>query len=105
MPIDVTMPKLSDTMEEGKILKWLPRAFEPLEDLALLHGVGELRHGDVDRHAHPQGTTRPAPVQPPRRGSGTGLRQPRARANVPRRRSAGAGASSPLRFGAGERWA
>jgi pyruvate dehydrogenase E2 component (dihydrolipoamide acetyltransferase) len=23
MPIDVTMPKLSDTMEEGKILKWL----------------------------------------------------------------------------------
>ena len=23
MPIDVTMPKLSDTMEEGKILRWL----------------------------------------------------------------------------------
>ena len=23
MPVDVTMPKLSDTMEEGKILKWL----------------------------------------------------------------------------------
>src|SRR5262245_5269360 len=25
MPVDVTMPKLSDTMEEGKILKWLKR--------------------------------------------------------------------------------
>jgi pyruvate/2-oxoglutarate dehydrogenase complex dihydrolipoamide acyltransferase (E2) component len=23
MPIDVTMPKLSDTMEEGRILRWL----------------------------------------------------------------------------------
>src|SRR5881409_2608661 len=25
MPVEVTMPKLSDTMEEGKILKWLKR--------------------------------------------------------------------------------
>jgi pyruvate dehydrogenase E2 component (dihydrolipoamide acetyltransferase) len=25
MPIDVTMPKLSDTMEEGKILRWMKR--------------------------------------------------------------------------------
>ena len=30
MPIDVTMPKLSDTMEEGKILKWLKRPGEPV---------------------------------------------------------------------------
>src|SRR5690348_16555626 len=25
MPIEVTMPKLSDTMEEGKILRWMKR--------------------------------------------------------------------------------
>src|SRR5499427_8107071 len=25
MPVDVTMPKLSDTMEEGKILRWMKR--------------------------------------------------------------------------------
>src|SRR6058998_1942219 len=25
MPVDVTMPKLSDTMEEGKILRWVKK--------------------------------------------------------------------------------
>ena len=30
MPIDVTMPKLSDTMEEGKILRWLKQVGDPV---------------------------------------------------------------------------
>ena len=31
MPIDVLMPKLSDTMEEGKILRWLKHPGEPVK--------------------------------------------------------------------------
>jgi len=30
MPVDVTMPKLSDTMEEGKILRWVKKPGDPV---------------------------------------------------------------------------
>ena len=30
MPVDVTMPKLSDTMEEGKILRWMKQPGDPV---------------------------------------------------------------------------
>ena len=30
MPVDVTMPKLSDTMEEGKILRWMKKPGDPV---------------------------------------------------------------------------
>src|SRR2546428_13256719 len=39
MPIDVTMPKLSDTMEEGKILRWLK---QPGERIAIGDVLAEV---------------------------------------------------------------
>jgi len=39
MPIDVTMPKLSDTMEEGKILRWLK---QPGERVAIGEVIAEV---------------------------------------------------------------
>ena len=47
MPIEVIMPRMSDTMEEGKMLKWLVKVGEYIEigdiiaevetDLSLIH--------------------------------------------------------------------
>src|SRR5207244_2711208 len=39
MPVDVTMPKLSDTMEEGKILRWMK---QPGDRVALGEIIAEV---------------------------------------------------------------
>src|SRR5216117_261937 len=67
----------------------LARMLEPLQDLALLHRVGELRHGDVDRHARARPTApaarapevRVRPPSPPPRAAG-GRSRSRARATA-----------------------
>src|SRR5438094_1124003 len=39
MPVDVTMPKLSDTMEEGKILRWMK---QPGDRIAIGEIIAEV---------------------------------------------------------------
>src|SRR3989442_10414405 len=39
MPVDVTMPKLSDTMEEGKILRWVK---QPGDRIAIGEIIAEV---------------------------------------------------------------
>ena len=55
MPVDVTMPKLSDTMEEGKILKWLKH---PGERVAIGEIIAEVEtdKANMELEAYDEGT-------------------------------------------------
>src|SRR5690242_2179773 len=55
MPVDVTMPKLSDTMEEGKILKWLKH---PGDRVAIGEIIAEVEtdKADMELEAYDEGT-------------------------------------------------
>ncbi len=52
---DVTMPKLSDTMEEGKILKWLKH---PGERVAIGEIIAEVEtdKANMELEAYDEGT-------------------------------------------------
>jgi pyruvate dehydrogenase E2 component (dihydrolipoamide acetyltransferase) len=54
MPIDVLMPKLSDTMEEGKVLRWLKRPGDPVAVGDLLVEV-ETDKADMELEAYDEG--------------------------------------------------
>src|SRR5262249_47878191 len=62
MPIDVTMPKLSDTMEEGKILKWLKH---PGERVAIGEIIAEVEtdKANMELEAYDEGTLAEVRVQ------------------------------------------
>ncbi len=55
MPVDVTMPKLSDTMEEGKILKWLKH---PGDHVAIGEIIAEVEtdKANMELEAYDEGT-------------------------------------------------
>jgi pyruvate dehydrogenase E2 component (dihydrolipoyllysine-residue acetyltransferase) len=55
MPIEITMPKLSDTMEEGTILRWLKRVGEPVAKGEILAEV-ETDKADMELEAEQGGT-------------------------------------------------
>src|SRR5438093_10449227 len=55
MPIEVTMPKLSDTMEEGTILRWLKQVGEHVEQGEVLAEV-ETDKADMELEASDSGT-------------------------------------------------
>jgi pyruvate dehydrogenase E2 component (dihydrolipoamide acetyltransferase) len=54
MPIDVAMPKLSDTMEEGKIIKWLKQVGEPVKPGDVLAEV-ETDKANMELEAYDEG--------------------------------------------------
>jgi pyruvate dehydrogenase E2 component (dihydrolipoamide acetyltransferase) len=54
MPVDVTMPKLSDTMEEGKILKWVKAVGDHVQPGDVLAEV-ETDKADMDLEAFDEG--------------------------------------------------
>src|SRR5213594_3636768 len=62
MPIDVTMPKLSDTMEEGKILKWLKR---PGDHVAIGEMIAEVEtdKANMELEAYDEGILSEVRVQ------------------------------------------
>src|SRR5439155_1074535 len=62
MPIDVTMPQLSDTMEEGKILKWLKRPGEPVAIGEIIAEV-ETDKANMELEAYDEGTLAEVRVQ------------------------------------------
>src|SRR5207244_12199693 len=62
MPVDVTMPKLSDTMEEGKILKWLKRPGEPVAIGEIIAEV-ETDKANMELEAYDEGTLAEVRVQ------------------------------------------
>src|SRR5436305_549835 len=62
MPIDVTMPKLSDTMEEGKILKWLKQPGERVGIGEILAEV-ETDKANMELEAYDEGTIAEVRVQ------------------------------------------
>ena len=55
MPVDVTMPKLSDTMEEGKILKWLKHPGERVTIGEIIAEV-ETDKANMELEAYDEGT-------------------------------------------------
>src|SRR6059036_3694104 len=55
MPVDVTMPKLSDTMEEGKILKWLKHPGDRVAIGEILAEV-ETDKANMELEAYDEGT-------------------------------------------------
>ena len=55
MPIEITMPKLSDTMEEGTILRWLKREGEHVDKGEVLAEV-ETDKADMELEAAAAGT-------------------------------------------------
>ena len=55
MPIDVTMPKLSDTMEEGKVLKWLKHVGDAVAPGDILAEV-ETDKAEMELEAYDEGT-------------------------------------------------
>jgi len=55
MSIEITMPKLSDTMEEGTILRWLKRVGEPVAKGEVLAEV-ETDKADMELEAEQGGT-------------------------------------------------
>jgi len=55
MPIEITMPKLSDTMEEGTILRWLKRVGESVAKGEVLAEV-ETDKADMELEAEQSGT-------------------------------------------------
>ncbi len=55
MPIDVTMPKLSDTMEEGKILRWLKQVGDAVRIGDVLAEV-ETDKANMELEAYDEGT-------------------------------------------------
>src|SRR6266851_794152 len=55
MPTEITMPKLSDTMEEGTILRWLKRIGERVEKGEVLAEV-ETDKADMELEADKAGT-------------------------------------------------
>src|SRR3989442_8807041 len=55
MPVDVTMPKLSDTMEEGKILKWLKHPGDRVAIGDILAEV-ETDKANMELEAYDEGT-------------------------------------------------
>src|SRR5438094_916722 len=62
MSIDVTMPKLSDTMEEGKILKWLKH---PGDGVAIGEIIAEVEtdKANMELEAYDEGTLAEVRVQ------------------------------------------
>lgn len=54
MPVDIIMPKLSDTMEEGKILRWLKKPGEPVAVGDVLAEV-ETDKADMEIEAEVEG--------------------------------------------------
>src|SRR6266404_3615266 len=62
MPVDVTMPKLSDTMEEGKILKWLKHPGERVGIGEILAEV-EIDKANMELEAYDEGTVAEVRVQ------------------------------------------
>src|SRR5436309_3055765 len=62
MPVDVTMPKLSDTMEEGKILKWLKH---PGDRVAIGEIIAEVEtdKANMELEAYDEGTLAEVRVQ------------------------------------------
>ena len=55
MPVDVTMPKLSDTMEEGKIIKWVKAVGDRVQPGDVIAEV-ETDKADMDLEAFDEGT-------------------------------------------------
>src|SRR5512142_1938873 len=55
MSIEITMPKLSDTMEEGTILRWFKRVGEPVAKGEVLAEV-ETDKADMELEAEQNGT-------------------------------------------------
>src|SRR5438093_8862624 len=55
MPIEVTMPKLSDTMEEGKILRWLKHEGDAVAIGDILAEV-ETDKANMQLEAYDEGT-------------------------------------------------
>jgi pyruvate dehydrogenase E2 component (dihydrolipoyllysine-residue acetyltransferase) len=55
MAIDVTMPKLSDTMEEGKILRWMKQVGDPVKLGEILAEV-ETDKANMELEAYDEGT-------------------------------------------------
>ena len=55
MPIDVTMPKLSDTMEEGKLLRWVKQVGEAVRVGDVLAEV-ETDKANMELEAYDEGT-------------------------------------------------
>jgi pyruvate dehydrogenase E2 component (dihydrolipoamide acetyltransferase) len=62
MPIEVTMPKLSDTMEEGTILRWLKRVGDSVAKGDILAEV-ETDKADMELEAEQSGTLSELRVQ------------------------------------------
>src|SRR5437762_10341186 len=62
MPIDVTMPKLSDTMEEGKILRWLKHPGDRVAIGEILAEV-ETDKANMELEAYDEGTLAEVRVQ------------------------------------------
>src|SRR5207245_8344220 len=62
MPVDVMMPKLSDTMEEGKILKWLKR---PGDKVAIGEVIAEVEtdKANMELEAYDEGVLSEVRVQ------------------------------------------
>ena len=55
MPKDIQMPKLSDTMEEGKLLKWFKRVGDPVDKGEKIFEV-ETDKADMEVEAFDSGT-------------------------------------------------
>jgi len=62
VPVDVTMPKLSDTMEEGKILKWLKHPGERVTIGEIIAEV-ETDKANMELEAYDEGTLAEVRVQ------------------------------------------
>src|SRR5438552_2506114 len=62
MPVDVTMPKLSDTMEEGKILKWIKH---PGDKVAIGDVIAEVEtdKANMELEAYDEGVLSEVRVQ------------------------------------------
>src|SRR5689334_3727778 len=62
MPVDVTMPKLSDTMEEGKILKWIKH---PGDKVAIGEVIAEVEtdKANMELEAYDEGVLSEVRVQ------------------------------------------
>jgi len=62
MPVEITMPKLSDTMEEGTILRWFKHAGDRVESGEVLAEV-ETDKADMELEADKSGVVREIRVQ------------------------------------------
>ena len=64
MPVEIKMPRLSDTMDEGKIVEWMVKAGDRVEEGDLLCVI-ETDKADVEFESFYAGTISEIRVQAP----------------------------------------